>query len=41
VQQAQQSYFQDSFELKKLLDGLELPLNARLFTADATSITRT
>jgi hypothetical protein len=38
VQQAQQSYFQDSFELKKLLDGLELPPNARLFTADATSM---
>jgi ribosome-associated translation inhibitor RaiA len=38
VQKAQQSYFQDSFELKKMLDGLELPPNARLFTADATSM---
>jgi hypothetical protein len=38
VQRAQQSYFQDSFELKKLLDGLELPPDARLFTVDATSV---
>ncbi|KAL3772001.1 hypothetical protein ACHAWO_008173 [Cyclotella atomus] len=38
IQKAQRSYFQDSFELKKMLDSLELPPNARLFTADATSM---
>jgi hypothetical protein len=35
---AQPSYFKDTFELKKLLDDLELPPNASLFTADATSM---
>ena len=34
----QPSYFKDSFVLKALLDKLILPPNARLFTADATSM---
>jgi len=38
VAQTQPSYFKDTFELKKLLDDLELPPNASLFTADATSM---
>lgn len=38
IQKAQPSYFQDSFALKLLLDALELPHNAQLFTADATSM---
>ena len=38
LQQKQPSYFKDSFELKKLLDGMELPPNALLFTSDATSM---
>jgi hypothetical protein len=38
VQKAQPSYFQDSFELKKILEEIELPPNALLFTADATAM---
>jgi hypothetical protein len=38
VQKAQDSYFQDSFELKTMLDEMELPPNALLFTSDATSM---
>lgn len=38
VAQAQESYFQDSFALKKLLDGIEVPPGALLFTADATAM---
>ena len=38
IKKAQPSYFQDSFALKLLLDALELPDNAQLFTADATSM---
>ena len=38
IQKKQPSYFQDSFALKLLLDDLELPPNAQLFTADATSM---
>jgi hypothetical protein len=38
IQQAQKSYFKDSFELKKKLDSLNLPPNALLFTSDATSM---
>jgi hypothetical protein len=38
VQQAQKSYFKDSFALKEMLDNLVLPPNALLFTADATSM---
>ena len=35
---AQQSYLQSSFELKKLLQALELPPNAVPFTADAQAM---
>eukprot|EP00956_Cyclotella_meneghiniana_P014218 scaffold21239_cov59-Cyclotella_meneghiniana.AAC.1 len=38
IQKVQPSYFQDSFALKLLLDCLDLPHNAQLFTADATSM---
>ncbi|KAL3786063.1 LOW QUALITY PROTEIN: hypothetical protein ACHAWO_007252 [Cyclotella atomus] len=38
VQQAQESYFQDSFALKKMLDEMEVPPNALLFTSDATAM---
>jgi hypothetical protein len=38
VQQVQLSYFKDSYDLKKLLDGLQLSPNALLFTSDATSM---
>jgi hypothetical protein len=38
VAQCQPSYFKDTFELKKMLDDIELPPNARLFTADAVSM---
>jgi hypothetical protein len=38
VAQCQPSYFKDSFELKKMLDDMELPPNAKLFTADAVSM---
>ena len=38
IQKKQPSYFQDTFALKGLLDALELPPNARIFTADATSM---
>lgn len=38
VQQRQDSYFQDSFALKLLLDNLHLPPNARFFTSDAQSM---
>jgi hypothetical protein len=38
VQQAQESYFQDSFALKKTLDDMEVPPNALLFTSDATAM---
>jgi hypothetical protein len=38
IQQAQESYFQDSFALKKLLDEMEVPPNALLFTSDATAM---
>jgi hypothetical protein len=34
---AQSSYFKDSFELKAILDELELPPNAILFTSDVMS----
>ena len=34
----QKSYLQDSFTLKKELDLLEIPSNARLFICDATSM---
>ena len=34
----QPSYFKDSLVLKSLLDNLDLPPNARLFTADAVSM---
>ena len=37
VAQHQDSYFKDTFELKQLLDGMELPPNAMMFTLDATS----
>ena len=36
--QRQRSYFKNSFALKKELDGITLPPNARLFTADAVSM---
>lgn len=38
VQRVQGSYFKDSFALKEILDNLELPPNALLFTSDATSM---
>ncbi|KAL3792100.1 hypothetical protein ACHAWO_010041 [Cyclotella atomus] len=38
VAQAQLSYFKDSFALKDLLDGIEVPPGTLLFTADATSM---
>ena len=38
LQRAQRSYFKDSFALKTLLDSLDLPPNALLFTSDASSI---
>jgi hypothetical protein len=38
VAQAQPSYFKDTFAIKDMLDPLNLPLNARLFTALATSM---
>ena len=38
IAKAQPSYFKDSFVLKALLDVLQLPPNARLFTADAVSM---
>ncbi|KAL7502226.1 hypothetical protein ACHAXN_000240, partial [Cyclotella atomus] len=38
VAQAQLSYFKDSFALKDLLDGIKVPPNTLLFTADATSM---
>jgi hypothetical protein len=38
VQQAQASYFKDSFALKEILDKLFLPPNALLFTSDAQSM---
>ena len=38
VARQQKSYFKDSIELKKQLDALTLPDNARLFTADAVSM---
>jgi hypothetical protein len=38
VQRAQSSYFQDSFVLKDMLEEIELPPNALLFTADATAM---
>ena len=34
----QHSYFKSSFDLKKILVDLDLPSNARLFTADAVSM---
>lgn len=38
IQKRQPSYFKDSFELKTILDSLEFPPHARLFTADAVSM---
>ena len=38
VAQAQPSYFKDTFELKDLLDGLEVPPNGFTFTSDAKSM---
>jgi hypothetical protein len=38
IQQAQLSYFRDSFVLKDILDKMRLPPNALLFTSDATSM---
>lgn len=38
LQRDQPSYFKDSFALKSLLDELELPPNALLFTSDAKSM---
>ena len=38
IQAVQKSYFKDSFELKTILDTLEFPPNALLFTADASSM---
>jgi hypothetical protein len=36
IQQAQPSYFRDSFVLKDILDKMRLPPNALLFTSNAT-----
>eukprot|EP00956_Cyclotella_meneghiniana_P045878 scaffold388664_cov351-Cyclotella_meneghiniana.AAC.1 len=38
IAKVQPSYFKDSFVLKALLDTLQLPPNAKLFTADAVSM---
>ena len=38
IQAVQKSYFKDSFELKTILDTLEFPPNALLFTSDASSM---
>jgi hypothetical protein len=38
VAQAQPAYFQDSFALRSMLMKLEVPPNARLFTADAVGM---
>eukprot|EP00956_Cyclotella_meneghiniana_P012680 scaffold18027_cov38-Cyclotella_meneghiniana.AAC.1 len=38
IQKNQPSYFQDSFELKRILDALELPRNTFPFTSDAESM---
>jgi hypothetical protein len=38
VAKTQPSYFQDSFAHKELLDGIEVPPGAVLFTADATAM---
>ena len=38
VASAQKSFFQDSFELKELLDAIIVPSNGLLFTSDATSM---
>ena len=38
IAQAQKSFFQDSFELKDLLETITVPSNGLLFTSDATSM---
>ncbi|KAL7525089.1 hypothetical protein ACHAWF_003257, partial [Thalassiosira exigua] len=38
IVKAQSTYFKNSFELKKELDGLQIPANASLFTYDAVSM---
>jgi hypothetical protein len=38
IAHAQDSFFRDSFDLKNLLDNLQLPPNALLFTSDATAM---
>jgi hypothetical protein len=38
VAKAQASFFQDTFALKELLDGIAVPPGALLFTADATAM---
>jgi hypothetical protein len=38
IAQRQQSYFQNSFALKEMLDNMEVPPNTKIFSCDATSM---